>query len=650
MACYRLLYLGIMADYFLISELIKYFELDNTLLMYYNSFVYKAKLKTSTVINSYFFTTFGAEDETNKEVLNIKGLIIDVENFYSRQESIYDCLNNEESFYFDILNQEIYIHFDHNINPYGCVIEYGKVFGFTNDMIRNFNGIDYLPELISIPNLSLKVDPLRYTKQGFYGGDVIFNNCPIDGSNNGEFDSNSEFTGNDIFLYYGQDGDEYTDLILIASNYVENTIISMNRIIVKTKDKREQQTKKAPTEIFNDTDYPDIDPDLIGNIKQDAYGQLYAVPGICVNSEQAGNKTFYFASVITASPAPVFESKQDEKWTVIVPSATDYANGQATFANADVHVDGDNTKGLLDVRCTGYFRPYHNPGDIIADLNDRFLNITYNSSNYNTTEWEDEKQYLTNVGLFMKDQKEIYQWIEQLQNGSTVGFQYLFLNGKRTMKLDNPNKDSVRMIYAQEILNDLEFNNNEDFFSTDAVINYRQNNFDDSFMRFENNEYHTEVFREHRKNSQYKTDCLMYLESSASDKSYIILEDQKKERPTGDIVLFGKEFFYIELFDIINCELSKPGEKVGYRLTNTYVKTDDGIDVYVKTDDTIGIDLYEKADYTREDKIINYREFLGWQRSQIIGLTFDFVNATIRLTIRQRDYSTVFDSITGYNT
>ena len=638
-----------MADFFTVVELLKYHELAASKMMIHNSFTYKTKIKTQSILDSYFTTLYGAEDLTNKQTINIKAIVVDIENFYAIQTSIVDCEDNEESFYFDITEQMLYIHFNHDISPFAVLVEYGKVYGYTNDEIRNFNGIDYLPLVKSIPIFSIKVDPLRYTQQSFYGGDIIMNNNPIDGSNNNaSFDSNEEFTGNDVYIYFGENGDSYTDLLLIANNYIVNTIISMDEVIVKTKDKREQQSTEVPTDTFSLTDFPDMDEDLDGEIKPDAYGRCLGVPGICINSEQAGNKKFYFASIITAAPAPVFKCKQDNKWTVIVPTVTDYTNGMATFANADVHVDGDNTKGIEDVRCSGYFRPYYNPADIIADLNLRFLNITYNASNYDTVEWEDEKSYLENVGLYMDEQKEIYEWIEMLQNGSTIGFQYLFVEGKRTIRLDNPNRNEAMTVYATEILNDLQFDNNEDFFSTHAVINYRRNYTTDKIKRYENTDYYLQVLREHRKAQQYETEALVWDESEAEDKSVIIMEDQKQERPVGKLLLFGKKFYELKLFDIINAEISKSGIKTGQEEVDFYISGDDGDDMYIWGDDDVDIDIYIWVDYTQRDIIINYREFLGWMRFQVIGLFPNFNMGEMEIQVRQRDYSDLFESITGY--
>jgi hypothetical protein len=640
-----------MADFFVIAELIKYFELDTDLLMIESPFVYKAKITTLPTFTSYFLTTFGAEDDTNKEILNIKGLIVDINNFYSIQTSIDDCDDNEHSFYFDFVNQLLYIHLDHNTSPNDCIIEYGKVYGYTNDKVRTFNSVNYLPLLKSIPSFKLKVDPLRYGRQAFYSGSVIFNNHAVDGSEDGSFDSNIEFTGNDIYLLCGNDSDDYDDLILIANNYIENTIISLDEVEVITKDKREQQSTQAPTDTFTLEEFPDLDPDLVGDIKPDAYNSPPSVPGICVNSENAGAKTFYFASVIQSAPAPVFKKYEDDIFVTVVPSATDYTHGMVTFAVADIHVDGDNSKGIFDVICEGTFIDLQNPGDIIAYLNDRYLSITYNSSNYDTTEWEDEKQYLEDISLYMKDEKELFEWIEIIQNGSTVGFQYLFENNKRTLRLDNPNRTPVRNIQSVEILNngELKFNNNEDFFATHVIVDYKKNNYTDKYMRYQNDDYYNTVFREHRKDTPFPVECLLATEAQADDKSVILLEDLQKERPTGIITLYGKEFYTLKIFDIIMAEISKPGIKTGH-VERTIYAAGRGTTGTTYTADrgTTGYDLYTATRETIIDIIIGYREYLGSKRFQIIGITPDFENETIDIEIREREYSDLFDSITGY--
>lgn len=643
-------------DYFTIVELIKYFDLNNSMLVPSNSFVYAAKMRTDTILDSYFTTLYGATDDTGKETLNIKGIIVNYVNHYDMQTSKVDCEDNEESFYFDIANQKLYIHLNHSLNPYSCLIEYGKVYGFTNDKIRNFNGINYLPLVKSIPNFSIKVDPLRYGRQSFFGGDIVFNNNPIDGSNDGPFDSNEEFTGNDIFIYYGEDGDAYTDLFLVANNYIENTKPSMQEIVVITKDKREQQTISIPTETFTLADYPDIDSDLVDEIKPDAYGLLNYVPGICINSNNAGNKTFYFASIINyplhATPVPAFEVYEDEQWISIATASTDYPNGTCTFAVADIHVDGDNTKGIKKVRCvSAYYRNYLDPADQIVELNNRYLGIPFNSSNYNITEWNAEKAYLSDTGLYLNEQKELYEWIEILQNGSTVGFQYFFDNGKRTIRLDNPNRTAVKTIYAVEILNEPNFDNNEQFFSTHAKIEYNKNQESGKTQYIENTDYYNDVIKQHRKESRYEAEVLNINQSIAEDKAVIIMEDQQKERPIGKLLFCGKDFFSLRLFDIINAQISNPGQVIGKESVDIYQASASlilDLDEYRASSTPYDRDVYIAVDWTQRDIVIGNREFLGWMRFQIIGLFPDFENGNIEIEVRQRDYSDEYERITGY--
>ena len=637
-----------MADFFTCVEIIKYFDLNKDALIYEAPFTYSTKVSTQDLSASYFIDTYEAEDVTNKEVLNIQGIIIDYSAFYTQQFSLNDCISNEKSFYFDAENQILYIHFDHDINPVAVGVEYGKTFGYTNDKVREFNGVPYLPDVISIPKFNKKVDPLQYKKMGMNNGNVVLNNRPQDPDNNGPFDGFDPIYGNELNVLCGEDGDSYSDLKQINKQYIEDYKIDFNTNTLITKDKREQLSKKIPTALFSTDDDADIDDDLIGQVKPDAYGYLRGVPGICINGKAAGAKTFYFASTITGTPTVY--AKKNEKWSTVVPTSIDNANGTVTLAVADAHVDGNAANGLNEIKATGTFVNYSNPADIIVDLNSRYLDIDYNTSNYNTTEWADESQYLQDVGLYMPDQKDIFKWIELLQNGSTVGFQYFIDYGRITMRLDNPNRDPVLTIDSVDILNNdnIPTDFNADLYATSAVVFYDKDYSDDITLRYENTDYYIDVFKEHRKDYQFKVESLLWVPGDAVNKSTIIMEDQSTVRPIWKIIIKDIDYFDLRIFDIINAYLSYPGEFAGFDEVDHYTAIDTGMDGFTVTDDNTGVDHYTAVDYTKEEIRINAREYFGLQRCQIIGINPNFDNGEIELTIRQRAFSQEFEDITGY--
>ena len=134
----------------------------------------------------------------------------------------------------------------------------------------------------------------------------------------------------------------------------------------------------------------------------------------------------------------------------------------------------------------------------------------------------------------------------------------------------------------------------------------------------------------------------------AVDKSIIIMEDQQKTRFIIPVVLSDMKYFDLRIFDIVEIELSYPGEKykteyVDQKLIKFSGDIPDGILVTRSSND-----VWKKINYRRRDIYINKREFIGWQRMQVIGLLPDFTTGTINVILRQRDYSDKYEEITGY--
>ena len=114
-------------------EIDKLFTLESSLLVPYGSFTYRA-LITTTTLDAYWVTTFGVSiDLTNKVSRVINSVIVNYTTGYAKQTSIVDCEAQEESFYWDNPNQMLYVHYEHDTNPFAVSTEYGSVLGFTDE-------------------------------------------------------------------------------------------------------------------------------------------------------------------------------------------------------------------------------------------------------------------------------------------------------------------------------------------------------------------------------------------------------------------------------------------------------------------------------------------------------------------------------------
>jgi len=171
------------------------------------------------------------------------------------------------------------------------------------------------------------------------------------------------------------------------------------------------------------------------------------------------------------------------------------AGGTFTLADADAYKDGVTTKGLLKVFVTGRMRDYDNPADIIADLNDRVMGVPYNTSNYDTTEWEAESADLADISLYMDNSQKVYEWISTIQSGTNFGFRYEDRD-KITLRLDNPDRtaitfsDGTSNIDPIDIRNsDMPIKQNAELYATSCTVKYSHNVRKDTYSQVSNTDY-----------------------------------------------------------------------------------------------------------------------------------------------------------------
>jgi hypothetical protein len=623
-----------MADFFIVVEIIK-LNTFTTGGFYAAPFVVGYKVKTGDLSGVYFFNIYGATDNTNKQTLNIKSVYINISEKQDITFTLNDCKAQEKSFYFDATNQILYIHYNHLYNPNALNVEIGVVSGYTNDNVRTFNDIQYRPEVISIPNYQKEADPLQYVRQAFFGGNIRFRN-------DGRFDGQGKYNGNDILVFVGEEGDTYADLKPLFANYIEDYNTTLNDADFSTVDVRERDSIKIPNKFFNTTDFPDITEDLIGKIVPEAYGPLKGIPGISIN----GGTKFRFASKITGTP--IVKAKKNNKWVTVTPLSIDNDSGTVTLSVADAYVDGSAANGFNDIKADGIFVNIANPGSIIEDLNNEYLDIPFTASNYNTTEWNNEKQYLADVGLYLDEQLDIYTWIEKLQSGSQVGFRYDIENGIRTLRLDNPNRNPVLTIFDVEILNneELPVDNNLSLYATTAQIEYARDYTEDITLKVENVEFKETVYKDHRAYKEFISPSLLQTLANAQAKASIIMEDQKEIRPVFNVLVKNKKYFDLRIYDIINAYIRYPGQLISTKEVDTLFIKKNATDTYnIKKS---GLLTYNIIKSSHVEERAGYREYYGLQRCQVIGIAPDLETGAIMLRLRQRDYSTKFQELTGY--
>ena len=128
------------------------------------------------------------------------------------------------------------------------------------------------------------------------------------------------------------------------------------------------------------------------------------------------------------------------------------------------------------VKMTGIFVDLHTPGDIVKDMMTYYGHLPYESSYFDLSDWEREMEGGRPIGICLDSAKNIYDWIEQIQNGSFLGFQLLINKNLFTARVDNSTRDESFNIHWAEILNrnEVELELNGEKYATFTTINYLQ--------------------------------------------------------------------------------------------------------------------------------------------------------------------------------
>lgn len=604
---------------FSIAEIAKTFITEHFVPL--TSWVYSKQVTlTQAEIDSSYWVAWGGTIDYNQEAKSISSVYLDYTLNLAEMDNLIDCQAQEESFYFDAINQVLYIHVTHTENLFAQTIETGLLFGYCSDKVRYFGNQEYKPILLNIPTISQSADPLQYDIMAFSGGSVVL-------SNDGEFDTFEKLYGNTIRLKIGKDGDDYQDLITIFSGYIKDYTTTTKDITIDIGDNREKLQIEYPTQVFDTLS--GLAEDSNGTIIPDGYGTVIQVPAypIAINS---GSVTFRWGQFVTSITQVYIE--QEERITAVAHSNFS-TSGTFTLTDTNAFVDGDNTKGLRKVFVTGVMRNLTNPADIIVDLNERLANIQYNLTNYNLTEWESEKTALADVSLYMGESKLLYDWISLLQSGSTWGFRYED-SGKRTIRRDDPDRatitfdDGTTIITPVEIRNsDIPIDQNAELYATSCIVKYGYNHRTQSYSQVENTDYKDAVLQEHRIEKILTIESLLTNKTDAEAKAFRIMQDQSKVRPIITLELEVSKCTNPRIYDMLEAEVSmlqsQPRAKGYYNVIGDPELLDDVLGEWVRDGKMMIVD--------------GKREYYGQVKGQIIGIEPRTDTDSMILRIRERD-------------
>lgn len=527
------------------------------------------------------FYFWGTENDVYYNIgsVNVDGSI------YTKTTSLNNCISTEKSWFYDTDTTYIYLHFE-DFNPPEAFITKapGAVIGFTlgeDKTVNNyFEDIGYIPSVKSIPNLSKKKDSLFFGLLQYQGGTITFHN------EDGYFDDFAirDLYGQPVRIRLSFEGLAYSDSLLVYSGRVEDFSHDFTTFKLKIADVRKLLSRKLPVNVFDSITYPNMDSKLIGKPIPIIFGTVIGVPAYRTSS---GNWKF-----------------ADTTFNSILATIDVYDKDGVTFSHGGTETDGtftgSDTTDKLYVDCEQ--SSVANGLDVISDILENYENVTFNSSNYDTVEWNQEKVNVSDAGIWI-GQGNLMSSVDVIELICTQenGIFDVLADGKFTFRKLNLNRVPTHEILEDELLDDPSIKYDSEEYLSSVKVEYSLDRLNKEPEVFTNSDFQGEVFGRYR---QYKERTFETALTNSTDA----------ETLTDSIMEISKF-----IFPIIG--LTTKTQNIGLRILDNMIYT-----------------------YTRQ----NGNEILARSRFQVLGINLNLSSYELGITVKQiREDSNIYIILDG---
>lgn len=491
-----------------------------------------------------------------KEFVKVSSCFVSDGIEYTEQVSLVNCISTEKSWYYDSTNYIFYIHCEDHDEPQIHYPIISTTLGLSNRAVY-FDDLYYEPRLKSVMTLSKSKDPLFFGLIRLDGGQMSFRN------NDGFFDNikSNVLFGQPITIRFGGNDLAYTDYQIVNKSYIDNLQLNHEEMSISVVDNRKKLSVSLPVNKFDLTTYPNLNNDDIGKSIPLGYGEIYHAPVICVNQEQAGTPDRVFKLCDTANHTNGIEDvielyKVTDNKPVAVSSFTkQLADGTATITNADWD---DSKKYICDYKgvknSDGLY--LQNPLDIIKDMLVVFLLVTYNSTNYDTTEWATATAHdiANNIGLFINKERELENIIEEICN--CLGSFIVLDNGKFTFRILDADQEPKKTIFIENMIEPFQIEWEGGEFLSSANVGYKRDWNKKSHRWYYKGDLRDEIYNEYKKYSDKSFETLLTNVADAQECTEYLME-LFKEIPAMYTVQTKTDSVDIEIMDMMNFEINR---------------------------------------------------------------------------------------------
>lgn len=498
---------------------------------------------------SWWTDTFGALGDDSALEINISAIIENPNVNYTRANSLPDCLAQSASFFWDSVEQILYIHLSIDTLPSVDSFASGVTSGFTDRGVAYIDDILYKPLLKSIPSLAQQADLKEYDQMAFIAGAIELIN------NGGQFDDiiDDAIHGNDVFLYYMQSDPSrfrYTrdELIQLANLYVENYTFSLSEFLIDVQDKRKSMNAKL------------LSLDSEGKPIPILYGQIAGAKA-SVADDSGVSVTYKLAPHMT--DLGTVQCLGDFGWANVSPISYDLDAGtftvSAVYARSPGNGLGEDTGSVLECRLLNPVGIANaSAADVIKDMNQRILGIEYTSSNYDQVNWAIAETLLSPIGVLFTSQMEVYKAISDIQNSCNLGFRYdIGADGKRRIIFDDWTAEPIGNIFWADIKDNLTLTVKSDSTLLAAVVTakYAHDYHADTWLTFTDDSKSEQVTTLYRQTPSMEIDTYLTSEAEAQQRAEFAAGRFSRVFATAEITLHGSQWYGLRIYDIITLEL-----------------------------------------------------------------------------------------------
>lgn len=459
---------------------------------------------------------WGSDNET---YYNIGSLNVDGE-IYTEVSDLATVRTTNKSWFYDTDTTYIYLHIDGFDPPESVSIKApGAILGFTNqiDNILNnyFEDVYYEPLLTGIPNLSKKKDSLFFGILQYQGGTLTFNNA------SGHFD---DFAQRDLYaqpirIRLSFEGLPFADSKLVYSGRVEDFSHDLTNFKLVIADIRKLFTRKLPINILSVDNFPSLDSKLEGTPIPITFGPIIKGPAYKTSS---GNWIFADTE-FNPIDSGIVVTKEDD----------------SVFSHGGTETDGTFTGADTDDKLYVTFTQssVQNGLDTIADALENYEGVTFNSSNYDLSEWNQEKNNVSNIGIWIGKGNllTVIDIIEQICTDNQGIFDVL-ADSRFTFRTFQADRIPTHEIFEDELINDPSVVYDSEEYLSSVKVEYSEDLKEKEPLLFTNSDFESEVFARYRQHKERTFETRLTNEADATILTDRVMEQSRFIFPINSLV------------------------------------------------------------------------------------------------------------------